>query len=227
MEESPMKLNRTRKRTAFGLAGLLLLAFPLAACGDDEESAAPAEVKALAQIDDLSPLGGMTQITLDAGFLDAITGLGLAPAPTLDAKLDGAVITFPITGGNVGLFEPDSVPNYVVGQVQHVNSGLSLTAGDTVVELRNFNVDPTVSRVYGDVLVNGELAALSAYLFRLDGRTLKGVETTAKGDTVLEGSGVFISPVAADLLNSTFGTDAVTGELEVGIAKITVFTSKA
>jgi hypothetical protein len=38
---------------------------------------------------------------------------------------------------------------------------------------------------------------------------------------VLEGTTVLISPDAAELLNSTFSTDAVTDELVVGIAKIT------
>ncbi|MBC7595198.1 MAG: hypothetical protein H7288_14925, partial [Kineosporiaceae bacterium] len=42
---------------------------------------------------------------------------------------------------------------------------------------------------------------------------------------VLEGTKVFISPVAAALLNSTFKTDAVTEDLLVGIAKITVNTT--
>ena len=42
---------------------------------------------------------------------------------------------------------------------------------------------------------------------------------------VVEGTQVLVSPVAADLLNETFGTDAVTPELLVGIAKITVNTT--
>ncbi|MFY0408573.1 hypothetical protein ACI6PP_16310, partial [Solicola sp. PLA-1-18] len=107
-----------------------------------------------------------------------------------------------------------------------VGSGLSLTAGDTKVELTNLNVDPGVSRVYGDVSVNGKVAVQSAYLFTLDGRTLNPL--TTEGDTaVLEGTQVKISPVAAELLNSTFNTDAVTADLLVGVAKITVNTTPA
>jgi hypothetical protein len=115
------------------------------------------------------------------------------------------------------------VPNYVVGQIQHEGSGLSLAAGGTKVELTNLNVDPGVSRVYGDVTVNGKTAATSAYLLKLDGSTLKPLQT--QGSTaILEGTKVEISEVAAPLLNKTFKTDAVKPGLLVGIAKISVAT---
>jgi len=72
----------------------------------------------------------------------------------------------------VTVFEPGEVSPYVIGQLQHVGSGFSLAAGGTQVALTDFNVDPGASRVYGDVRVNGTIAAGSAYLFQLDGRTL-------------------------------------------------------
>lgn len=233
-----MKIRTARTKTAAGVAGLMLIAFPLAACGSEDdssdggsESSSSAPVKAVAEIDDLSvnPDGEMTQITVDADFFPTLDSLGLAPGILGDAGLDGDVLSFPITGGNVSLFTPGEVPNYVVGQIQHENSGLTLStkekgAGPTV-ELRNFNVDPTVSRVYGDVVVDGEVAATSVYLFRLNGSTLKPVDTTTEpGKAILEGTKVFISDVAAGLLNQTYGTDAVTDQLLVGVAKITVNT---
>ena len=219
------------KRSAAGLAAVALMAIPLAACGSSDEgatgngsdsssSSAPAP-EAVAAIDALS--GQDTAIKLDKGFTDALTQLKLTPGVVGTAKLQAGSLIFPITGGNVSVFEPGSVPNYVVGQVQHEGSGLSLTAGGTTVELTNFNVDPGVSRVYGDVSVNGETAATSAYLFKLDGSTLKPLQT--KGSTaILEGTEVQISDVAAPLLNDTFKTDAVKPGLLVGIAKITVNT---
>ncbi|MGA8257763.1 MAG: hypothetical protein WB767_14415 [Nocardioides sp.] len=217
-----MNIRSTRVKTAAGLAGLALLAFPLAACGSEDDDA-PAKVSAVASLDELAN-GKTTQVTLDPGFLEALDTLGLTPGTIEGAKLDGAKLSFPITGGNVTLFEPGTVPNYVVGQLQHENSGLSLEAGDIRVELRNFNVDPGVSRIYGDVVVNGEVAATSAYLFRLNGSTLKPVQMEGT-DVILEGTKVFISDVAAGLLNQTFGTDAVTDQLLVGVAKITVATA--
>ena len=115
------------------------------------------------------------------------------------------------------------MPNYVVGQLQHEGSGFTLTAGDTEVTIGNLNVDPGVSRVYGDVLVNGDPVVSSAYIFRLNGSTLKPLEV--QGSTaILEGTKVYISDVAAGLLNDTFGTKAVTDQLLVGVAKITVNT---
>jgi len=74
------------------------------------------------------------------------------------------------------------------------------------------------------VTVNGKVAATSAYLFQLDGRTLKPL-STGNGTATLEGTKVEISPVAAPLLNKTFKTDAVKPGLLVGIAKITVSTT--
>ncbi|MCU1405809.1 MAG: hypothetical protein JWQ43_2112, partial [Glaciihabitans sp.] len=59
------------------------------------------------------------------------------------------------------------------------------------------------------------------YIFNLDGSTLNPLETDADGNAVLEGTTVLVSPDAAELLNTTFGTDAVTDELVGGLAKIT------
>lgn len=87
----------------------------------------------------------------------------------------------------------------------------------------NLNVDPGVSRVHGDVSVNGKQAASSAFIFQLDGRTLKPLKSAARTAT-LEGTEVKVSPVAAQLLNATFKTKAVEPGLLVGVAKITVDT---
>ena len=211
-------------RKIAGAAGIVLLALPLAACGDDSDSDAGSgsgKVEAIAALD--AVVGKTTAVTLDAGFADALESLGLTPGVAGTAKLTDGALVFPISGGNVSLFEPGSVPNYVVGQLQHEGSGFTLTAGDTEVTIGNLNVDPGVSRVYGDVLVNGEPVVSSAYIFRLDGSTLK--PAVLENDTaVLEGTEVYVSDVAAGLLNDTFGTDAVTDQLLVGIAKITVNT---
>ncbi len=217
-------INSTPKRIFAGIAAAAVLAVPLTACGSDEgsnSSSSASAPKPVASIEALS--GESTAILLDKGFTDALTSLKLTPGVVGTAKLTDGSLVFPITGGNVSVFEPGSVPNYVVGQIQHEGSGLSLTAGGTTVELTNFNVDPGVSRVYGDVTVNGEVAATSAYLFELNGSTLKPLQS--KGNTaILEGTKVLISDVAAPVLNDVFKTDAVKPGLLVGIAKITVNT---
>ena len=96
--------------------------------------------------------GETTAIKLDQGFVDALGQLKLTPGTTGGGKLtkDGSLV-FPITGGNVTVFTPGEVSPYVIGQIQHEGSGLTLTSGGTTVRLSNFNVDPGVSRVYGDV----------------------------------------------------------------------------
>ena len=220
--------SKTRKTIA-AVALIATTSLSAAACGssDDTSTASSSSTKAeapkpVAAIDSLK--GNDTQVTLDQGFVDALTTLKLTPGTVGTAKLTDGALIFPITGGNVTVFKPGAVSPYVIGQIQHEGSGLSLAAGGTKVELTNLNVDPGVSRVYGDVTVNGKVAATAAYLFKLDGRTLKPL-STGNGTATLEGTKVEISPVAAPVLNDVFKTDAVKAGLLVGIAKITVNTT--
>jgi hypothetical protein len=218
--------SKTR-RTIAAVALIAGTGISAAACGSSDDttpasSSTSSAPKPVASIDSLT--GNDTQVALDKGFVDALTALKLTPGVVGTAKLQDGALIFPITGGNVTVFKPGTVSPYVIGQIQHEGSGLSLAAGGTKVELTNLNVDPGVSRVYGDVTVNGKVAATSAYLFKLDGRTLKPL-STGSGTATLQGTKVEISPVAAPLLNKTFKTDAVKAGLLVGIAKITVSTT--
>jgi hypothetical protein len=217
------------RKTIAAVALIATTGLSAAACGSSEastsnssSSSTASAPKPVASIDSLK--GNDTQVTLDQGFVDALTALKLTPGTVGTAKLQAGALIFPITGGNVTVFKPGTVSPYVIGQVQHEGSGLSLAAGGTKVELTNLNVDPGVSRVYGDVSVNGKPVVSSAYLFKLDGRTLEPL-ATGSGTATLEGTKVEISPVAAPLLNQTFKTDAVKPGLLVGIAKITVNTT--
>ncbi|MET0526275.1 MAG: hypothetical protein ABWZ91_15830 [Nocardioides sp.] len=229
-----MSTIRSHKKFFAGIAMAAVATLPLAACSSSDSEgteassssaeAKPAVAKPVARINALS--GDSTAIALDAGFTDALGTLGLTPDVLGDAELTDGSLVFPITGGNVTYFKPGTAKPYVIGQVQHEGSGFSLTAGDTTVELSNLNVDPGVSRVYGDVSVNGEEVVSSAFLFQLRGASLKPLQV--EGETaVLEGTKVYVSPVAAGLLNDTFKTDAVTDALLVGVAKITVNTTPA
>ncbi|MBD8704999.1 hypothetical protein IFT51_14740, partial [Frigoribacterium sp. CFBP 13712] len=210
--------------------------FSLAACSMDSNSGSTesttsasasaepsAEATPVASLPDLSN-GVDTQVTVDQSFVDALTSLGLTPAPVGTGTFDGATGTFafPITGGNVDYYDPSSdVRPYVQGELDHDGSGLSLTAGDTTVELTDFRIDPGESKLYGTVSANGEVVVEDAYLFNLWGGTLKPLQMEGT-NAVLEGTTVHISPDAAALLNETFSTDAVQDEMLVGVAKITV-----
>lgn len=171
--------------------------------------------------------GGSTAVALDADFVAALGSLGLTPGTIGNATLADGSVSFPITGGTVTVFDKSSgYRPYVQGTLLHQNSGLSLTAGGTTVELTNFTVDPgTPARLFGDVSVNGQQAAASAPLFDLNGSTLNPIAMDADGNAVLQGTTVELSPEAAELLNTTFGTDALAGGLVIGIATITVPTS--
>ena len=201
----------------------------LAACGNNDDTAAPAAesnapaAKApVAKIDALS--GQATSVTLDPAFVAGLTSLKLTPAPVGAAKIDAGVATFPITGGNVTYFTPGSVSPYVQGKINHDGSGLSLTGGGIKVELTNFVVDPGGSVLTGKVTANGKVAAESAPLFFLDGRTLKPLQPGANDTAVLEGTTVSLTKEAADLLNKTYNVTALTPFFKVGVAKITVNT---
>ena len=222
-------------KVTIGIAASALLVGSLAACstGTADEPTAPASSSSssseaetpdepIASIPSLT--GVNTQVTVDQGFVDAITSLGLTPGVVGTATFTDGIFAFPITGGNVDYYGPDSnVRPYVQGEILHNGSGISLSNGTTTVELTDFRIDPgSNSTLFGKVSANGAVVVEEAPLFRLDGTTLNPLEMDADGNAVLEGTTVYVSEDAAALLNETYGTDAVTGDLEVGIAKITV-----
>ena len=216
-------------KTTLGIATAALLVGGLAACSTPAaEPAAPVESSEEEVAADPTPLASIpelagvdTQVTLDAGFVEAITGLGLTPGVTGTATLTDGVLAFPITGGNVDYYDPaEDYRPYVQGSISHDGSGITLTGGDKVVGLSDFRIDPATSQLFGTVTLNGELVDNDVYIFNLDGSTLKPL-AEVDGNAVLEGTTVLVSPDAAGLLNETFGVTAVTDQLVVGIAKIT------
>ena len=216
-------------KTTLGIATAALLVGGLAACSTPAaEPAAPVESSEEEVAADPTPLASIpelagvdTQVALDAGFVEAITGLGLTPGVTGTATLTDGVLAFPITGGNVDYYDPaEDYRPYVQGSISHDGSGITLTGGDKVVGLSDFRIDPGTSQLFGTVTLNGELVGNDVYIFNLDGSTLKPL-AEVDGNAVLEGTTVLVSPDAAGLLNETFGVTAVTDQLVVGIAKIT------
>src|SRR5215207_4970237 len=192
-------------RTPAVLATTAALSLGAAACGSNESSSGSSSgsssqsqaPKPVAQIDQLT--GKSTAVTLDAGFVDALTQLKLTPSPTGDASIsESGVASFPITGGDVKYFKPGSVSPYVQGEIDHDGSGLQLKGGGKTVRLTDFVIDPGASVLTGKV--------------------------TDDGTAVLEGTTVKFKDESAQLLNDTFGVDALEGGLVVGVAKITVNT---
>jgi hypothetical protein len=202
------------------------LAVGAAACGSSENASSPSSSssapKPVAKIDSLS--GQSTAVKLDSGFVEALSSLEVTPGVLGSAKLTNGSLVFPITGGRVTYYKPGSVSPYVRGKIDHLGSGFSLTAGGKKVDLRNFVVDPGKSMLTGKVSVNGKVAAPSAPLFFLDGRTLQPLESRSNGTAVLRGTTVKLTPTAAQLLDKTYGIKAIKPGLKVGVAKITVNT---
>ncbi|WP_035876875.1 hypothetical protein, partial [Cryobacterium sp. MLB-32] len=167
---------------------------PAASSAPSSSSSATAEAP-LASIPSLS--GVDTAVLLDADFAAALGTLGLTAGTVGTATLEEGSLHFPITGGNVDYYDPNgTVRPYVQGTLEHEGSGFSLTAGDTVVELTNFTIDPGTSELFGDVAVNGESAATQVKVFDLYGGTLKPLEMDGD-NAILTGTTVHISSDAA------------------------------
>ena len=172
-------------KTLVALAATTALALGATACGGSDDTDTthrprpPKTAEAVKPVAEIPALTGKdTAVTLDAGFVEALGTLKLTPAPVGSAEISEAgVATFPITGGNVTYYTPGTESPYVQGMIDHDGSGLSLTGGGKKVELTDFEVDPGKSVLTGKVSVDGEVAAESAPLFFLDGRTLKPLET--------------------------------------------------
>jgi len=206
-----------------------MLALSLAACGSGSDTATDDAPKAEASpVADLTSLTGTkTEVILDKAFLDGVTSLKLTPGVVGKATLDAATgtLAFPITGGSATYYTPGTRTPYVESSIKHDGSGISLTDGKTKVELKNFVVDAGKSILTGDVFANGAPVegAQGAELFFLDGRTLKPLQVDSAAKTgVLFGTTVSLTKGAADLLNKTYGTTALTEFFKVGVARITL-----
>lgn len=215
-------------------AAVTALALGAAACGggnDDDDSGSSGGSSAVAPAAAVPALGGTgttTKVVLDKKFLKALTSLKVTPGVLGKAKLDGATLSFPITGGSVAYYKPGTVKPYVQGVIFHDGSGFSLSAGGHKVNLSDFNVDPGASLLTGKVTADGATVGDHVPLFFLNGSTLKPLRTNESGSkAVLEGTTVELTKTAAGALNGVFGIKALKKGLVIGKAKITVNTKPA
>jgi hypothetical protein len=223
---------RSSLRPFAALAAGGALALTLAACGggsptsaaagsdstSSQPSAAASPVAALTKL-----TGEKTEVVVDPGFLAGLTSIELTPGVVGTATLTNGTLAFPITGGNATYYTPGTRTPYVESSIEHDGSGISLTDGTTRVELTNFVVDAGRSVLTGDVSANGASVVKGAPLFFLDGRTLQPLEVDrAAGTGVLYGTTVSLTKDAADLLNKTYTTTALTEFFKVGVARITL-----
>ena len=201
-------------RTVAAVTASLALATGAGACSDEES-------KPLAEVPDIP--AGTTYVKLDKGFVEALGSLKLTPGVIGSANLSGGSLRFPITEGTIKYFKPGTEDPYVQGELRHDGSGRSLKKGKTTVALTNFRIDPGKSELTGTVSANGKVVKRSTPLFFLDGRTLKKLREVKDG-VVLQGTKVKLKGGAAELLNTTFETDALAAGFLIGTAKIVVRT---
>jgi len=150
---------------------------------------------------------GATALAIDAGTLQALTGLGVAPGVIEPATLAGTTASFPIAGGKTAL-------DLSAGVVRHAG-GISLTAGGTVVSLEAFDLRlGAAPQLFA--AVNG--ATPKVAIADLD---LAAASPAASGRRVTVGNvAVRLTQGAADALNAAFGTTAIAAGLPLGIATL-------
>ena len=222
-------MRLARLATTGLLAGGLV--FGVAACGGDStgsssggSSAAPsaaAPMAAPAPQAEIAQLKGTdTAVAVEPSVLAALKSLGVTPTPTGNAKLTmqyGPTLDFPITGGNVKIFDKTQVTPYVQGTINHDGSGLNFAGAGKSLTVQNFVVDPGTSVLTAEVK---EMNNAKVPLFNLDGTDL-AISMDPQGKAKLDGTKVLLTPEAATALNTTFGVQAFKPMMQIGVAHIT------
>ena len=211
-------------KTKASIAALVgALALTGVACGDSDSagrngSGAVEPTEPGDKVTALPSLTGTgTSVKIDAGTVEALKSLGVVLAPVGTATFDApsSTITFPITSGYVEVHsDRNAKPGYIQGSIAHQNSGFSLSAGSTKVELTNFVVDPGNSMLYGTVGGAPEVPLLF-----LDGANVQ-VGSDGAGNVVLEGTVAKLTDTAASALNEAFGVTALEAGIPLGSVRL-------
>lgn len=147
---------------------------------------------------------GATTLKLDPAAVAALTGLGVTPAPIRPAKaLASGELAFPIVNRFKSALRS--------GVVRH-SGGISLTAGSTRVELRDFDID-----VGGQVLT-AVVGGARVPILDLDVSTAR--VSFDDGGLAVGPVGGRLTAVAAGALNSAFGTTGIPAGLKLGDATV-------
>jgi hypothetical protein len=137
---------------------------------------------------------GATTLKLDPAAVEALTGLGVTPAPLSPAKaLAADELAFPITNRFKSALR--------TGVIRH-SGGISLTAGSTTVELRDFYID-----VAGRVLT-AQVGDARVPILDLDFSEAR--ITFRRGALTVGPVGGSLTEVAAGALDGAFGLPAGT-----------------
>jgi hypothetical protein len=147
---------------------------------------------------------GATTLKLDAGAVAALTSLGVAAAPIEPAKaLAADELAFPITNSFKRALRS--------GVIEH-SGGISLTAGDTVVELTDFEID------VAEEVLTAQVGDARVPILDLDFSTAR--ISWSRGGLSVGPVGATLTGVAAGALNAAFGVTAFTEGLKLGDATV-------
>ena len=211
-------MHMKKRASLTALVGVLALAG--AACGSDDRpiplpADTPQAVKDnVTAIPSLTGVG--TSVAIDAGTAAALGSLGVALAPSGTATFEPSTstITFPITSGYAEIHSNVAAkPGYILGSVNHQDSGFTLSAGSTTVGLSDFVVDPGNSMLYGTV--GGQPGVP---LLNLDGTDVK--VSMESGNVVLQGTVAKLTDTAAGALNKAFNTSAIKPGTPLGVVRL-------
>ncbi len=147
-----------------------------------------------------------TDLTLDPIAAGALTSLGVAVAPIDPASvLPSGAIAFPITGGRA-----DAAT--LAGEITH-SGGVSLTKGETVVELTDFTINVDADPDLTAVLNGGPRVSI----LNLD---LSGLTVDITGRNITLGNvSANLTAAAAGALSGAFGAEIPEG-LTLGTATV-------
>jgi hypothetical protein len=154
---------------------------------------------------------GVTKVDLAEGFLSALSSLHVTPAPLGASELRDTTIDFPILAGQF-----DTSDNKA--EIIH-SGGLSLTAGGTVVALRDFIIDTTGPKpiITGLVVLDGKVVGrLTLFDLSLKGAALDNDRCIL----IIKNVDVTLDSGAAATLNSVFKISALAGGINIGTAEV-------
>jgi hypothetical protein len=161
---------------------------------------------------------GDTSVKLDPIFTGALASLKVTPGVIGKSRLRDGVVNFPIADGDFDF-------GTAKGEIAHFG-GLTLTAGSTVVELRDFIIDTSAAPVLtGKVVANDNFVARIP-LFDLQLPALSLPLATPRynySPLKVPGVKVKLNATAAAALNSVFGVTAFVPGIPIGEAQVSTY----
>jgi hypothetical protein len=148
---------------------------------------------------------GTTTLALDSGAAAALESLGITAAPIAPATAGDAGLAFPITSARLN-------GKTLAGSIPHTG-GISLTKGETVVNLERFTIKIDKSQD-----LTARVGGSRVSILNLDLSDAKITKT--KKQVTVAGVKATLTKAAADALNAAFGTDAFKEGLLLGDATV-------